>query len=372
MTRSGLSILCIPFLVVAVLLPALAQNQSFTEWPIPTANSLPLHITAVNTSSFYFTESNKDTVGFLNTAVTTNQFTEWSLPGGGLPHGIVYSSGAPVFCAFGSNYVGILNPSTSQLTEWPVPTPNSGPIHLDVAGSGSFFFTEANGNNIGLLNTTSAQITEWPIPTASSVPRGIVVGQGTQVFFVELTTQKIGMLDTSTNTFTEWTLPLHFSQVEHVRFYQGLVIFGDLASSWLGALNPATNVLESGQAPTANAAIPDIFMYSGMLNFTERTANKVGLFNPAHQNIQMQNLTPVVNQVVPTVTSVQAQTVGLSPVQTTVKAVNTNASGVVTGPFTEWKVPTTGGGPMGINVVGNTIVFTEYYGNKIATLSPAQ
>jgi len=347
---------------------AWAQNGSFLEWPVPTANSLPLHIVPASSSVFFFTESNKNQVAELNTSA--NVFTEWLLPDGSMPHGIVLPSANTVaFCAFNGNYVGVLNTSTSVLTQWAVPTAGGGTIHLDISGS-TFFFSEATGNKIGLLDPVAGQITEWLIPTANATPRGVAVGQHGEVFVAELATSKIAMLNTVTNTITEWVLP-SVKQVEHLRFYNGLVYFGDLGSSILGALNPSTNTLIYGPAPTPNAAIPDIFVSSGLLNFTERSGNKIGRFNPALEKGLSKVLTPVVTSVAPQLSSATSTTVTLQPVQTTVQPSGTNVTGVVNGGFTEWAVPTAASGPLGINVVGNTIVFTEYNADKIGTLTVA-
>jgi streptogramin lyase len=352
--------------VVLFCLQSWSQNGVFQEWSVPTADSLPLHIVPGSSSVFYFTESNKNRVAQLDTSA--NAFTEWVLPAASMPHGIVFPSANTIaFCAFNGNYVGVLNTSTSVLTEWGAPTANSGTIHLDISGS-TFFFTEANANQIALLDPVAGQITEWPIPTPNATPRGVAVGQNGEIFVAELNASKIAMLNTVTNTITEWTLP-GVKQVEHLRFYNGAVYFGDLGSSIIGALIPSTNTLIDGPAPTPNAAIPDVFVSSGLINFTERSGNKIGRFNPALQKGKTTVLKPVVTSVTPQVSAVTPTTVTLPSTLTPVQPSPTNVSGVVNGGFTEWAVPTTASGPLGINVVGSTIVFTEYNANKIGTLS---
>lgn len=347
-------------------LAAAAQNGSFLEWSVPTADSLPLHIVPASSSVFYFTESNKNRVAQLDTSA--NAFTEWVLPAPSMPHGVVLSSSSSIaFCAFTGNYVGVLDTGTSVLTRWPVPTATAGPIHLDASGS-TFFFTEASANKIALLDPVAGQITEWVIPTPSSTPRGVAVGLNGKVFVAELNTNKIAMLNTVTNAITEWTLP-SVRQVEHLRFVGGLVYWGDLGSSMIGVLNPNSNTVIEGPAPTPNAAVPDIFISSGLINFTERNGNKIARFNPAIQKGITKAVTPVVNSVVPQVFSVSPTTVTLTPSQTMVQPSAANVAGVVTGGFTEWTIPTATSGPLGINVVGNLIVFTEYNAGKIATLT---
>jgi len=357
--------LFVAILAVTLCSPVWAQTSTFTEWAVPTAGSEPLHLVAASDSVFYFTESGRNTLAQLNTA--TNAFVEIRLPAGSMPHGLVLSSNLVAFCAFNGNYVGFFNTTTGVLTTWPVPTPNSGTIHLDLSGT-SVFFTEANGNKIGFLNPSTAQITEWLVPTAGALPRGVVVGQGAQVFVAELGTRKIAMLDTSANTITEWTLPTVFKQVEHLRFSGGVVYFGDLGSSWLGTLNPATNVLTSWKSPTVNAAVPDVFVPSSLINFTERKGNKIGLLNPTIQLGANQTLTPVITQTPPVVTAVKSTSPHVSKITTIVNPTITEVAGVVTGGFTEWAIPTAESQPLGIIGIDNIIAFTEYSGNKVATL----
>jgi len=354
------------FLVLAFVWPVSAQT-TITEWPVPTPNSLPLHIVAASDTLTYFTESGANRVAQLDTTSNPAIFTEWKLPGGSLPHGIILSSGTIVFCAIDGNYIGFLDPGSSHGIGWFLPTAGSGPSHLDISGT-SFFFTESNGNRIGLLNPGAATITEWTIPTPNSNPWGIAVGQGTQVFFVERATQKIAMLDTSVNTITEWSLTT--KQVEHLRFSGGSVYFGDLGSSVVASLNPATNVLTWWEVPTVSAGIPDVFVSSGMINFTERRGNKIGLLDPI--NGTTLTATAVVTSVPPTTTTVSSESGQLKSNINTGAPTVTIVDGMVTGVFTEWEVPTVSSQPFGIYVIDSTVFFTEYSGDNVATLTTSQ
>lgn len=353
-------------LLLAFCWPVSAQTSTITEWPVPTPNSLPLHIAAASDTLAYFTESEADKVAQLDT--TTNAFTEWRLPPGSMPHGIIVSSGTIVFCAISGNYIAFLNPATSIGTGWLLPIANSGPSHLDTTGT-SFVFTESTGNRIGLLNPSAASVTEWPVPTANSTPWGIAVGQGTQVFFIERAAQNVAMLDTSANNITEWSLaPL--TGVEHLKFSEGIVYFG--GSNFVATLDPATNLLTWWKVPTANADIPEVFVSSGMINFTERRGDKIGLLNPAGQNGTTEILTPVTTSEVPTTTTVSSVSRTINSVPNTEKPTSTNVSGVVTDGFTEWGVPTPSSQPFGISLFGSTVFFTEYSGNNVATLTTSQ
>ncbi len=362
---------------------AVAQQTSYTltEWNTPTTSSEPLHVAVVSPTQFYFTENSKNRIGETN----VNLLTEWLLPQGSMPHGIVMdASNKLAFCAFGQNYLGVMDPtqSTLQLTQYTVPTPGSGIIHLDTMispeGLPQYFFSEAAANNIGLLDPNAPlgpTFTEWPVPTPSSTPRGVAIGTGptgdVQVFFAELSTHQIGMLDMTAGTMTEWLIP-SVRQVEHLHLANGLVYFGDLATSIVGTLDPISGSITEWTAPTSNANIPDLLVAGTNFYFSERAGNNIGFLNTSTQAPSNKKvLKAKVTQVTPKSTVVQAGfPVTVPSKQTTMQPTITTVTGLVTGAFTEWPLPNAGSGPLGMGGSGSTIVFAEFYGNRVATLAP--
>jgi hypothetical protein len=144
-----------------------------------------------------------------------------------------------------------------------------------------------------------------------------------------------------------------------------------LGSSVIGALVPSTNTVIYGPTPTSDSANAEVFISSGLINFSERNGNKIGLFNPAVQHGISKKAAPVVTPVVPAVSSVTSTPYTLTPDPTTVQPTPTIVNGVATGGFTEWTIPTPASGPLGINGIGNAIVFTEYNADKIGMLTVA-
>ena len=86
----------------------MTTSGAFTEYPIPTAGSNPIGITAGPDGALWFTE------------------------GGGNKIGRVTTSGA--------------------FTEYPIPTPGSSPQGITAGPDGALWFTEASGNKIGRIN----------------------------------------------------------------------------------------------------------------------------------------------------------------------------------------------------------------------------
>lgn len=382
-TRSLMMLAAIASLCIA----AAGQNYTFTEWATPSLSSQPLHIAVASNTQFYFTESSKNRIGGVNLGTSqngANPVTEWPLPAGSMPHSIVLdAAGNLAFCAYGGNFVGVLTPTVSPqppnspFTYYLLPGAGSGPIHLDTeldgVGSPEYFLSEAIANKIALLDPAMGTFTEWSVPTASSTPRGVSIGAGTQVFFAELATHKIGMLDTSTNIITEWTIP-SVRQVEHLHYVNGLIYFGDLATSVVGILNPnaTTNNVTEWTVPTLTADIPDVYVVGTTFYFSERAAGKIGFLDPSQQAGTLKTAkqaqtvaTPVVSPATPTPTTLSHKTTYVTPTVT-------NVAGVVTGGFTEWTIPSTDPGPLGILGQGsaNPIFFAEYFGARVAMLAP--
>jgi hypothetical protein len=230
-----------------------------------------------------------------------------------------------------------------------------------------------------LLDPSAQTFTEWNVPTASSTPRGVSIGApdgaGTQVFFAELATHKIGMLDTSTNMITEWTIP-GVRQVEHLHYnpVDGNIYFGDLATSVVGILNPtlATNNVTEWTVPTLSADIPDVYVVGTTFYFSERAAGKIGFLDPSQQAGALKTAKQTTVSATPTISAATPLTTTLSHKTTNVTPTVTNVAGTVTGGFTEWTIPSSTPGPLGILGQGgsNPIFFAEYFGARVAMLAP--
>src|SRR4051812_3910877 len=55
---------------------------------------------------------------------------------------------------------------STTITEFPLPTPNNAPYWITAGPDGNLWFTEQGANQIGMINPTTHAITEFPVPTA--------------------------------------------------------------------------------------------------------------------------------------------------------------------------------------------------------------
>src|SRR5712691_9332341 len=119
------------FLLVGLLIGCGASTShpsGPTEFPIPTAGSSPIAITAGPDGNLWFAEQE-------------------------------------------GNKIGRITPS-GTITEFAIPTSPSSPIAITAGPDGNLWFAELEGNKIGRV-TPSGTITEFAIPTTNSVPKAI-------------------------------------------------------------------------------------------------------------------------------------------------------------------------------------------------------
>ena len=132
-----------------------------TEFPLPlnSTRQMPVGITVGPFGNLWFTESEVDRIGRLD--------------------------------------------SDGMITEFQIPTPPNRPGLITMGGDGNLWFTEVDGGAIGRI-TPQGVITEFPLPSPFSRPIGITAGPDGNVWFTEL--GKIGRI-TPSGTVSEFTEP---------------------------------------------------------------------------------------------------------------------------------------------------------------------
>jgi streptogramin lyase len=183
-------------LIMAVFgagLAGIAPGQVVTEFPIPTASSVPTGIAAGPDGNLWFTAG--DNIGRITTAGVITEFLAVSGPG------IAAGPDGNLWFTAGDN-IGRIT-TAGVITEFPIPTAGSDPFGITAGADGNLWFTENFGNKIGRI-TTGGIITEFPTPTAVG-PRGIAAGPDGNLWFAEFA-GRIGQI-TTTGAITEFPIP---------------------------------------------------------------------------------------------------------------------------------------------------------------------
>ena len=134
----------------------------------------------------------------------TRTFTEWELPAGARPHGLLVDRNGQVwYTGNGNGTIGRLDPATGKVAEHRAPS-GGDPHTLVIDQSGVIWFTVQNGQRIGRLDPKTGAITEF---RTRGNPYGIALDQAGNVWFCQLGGDRLGRLDPGTGRITELPLP---------------------------------------------------------------------------------------------------------------------------------------------------------------------
>jgi virginiamycin B lyase len=133
----------------------------------------------------------------------TRAFTEWNLPEGARPHGLLVDrQGAVWYTGNGNGTIGRLEPATGKITEYRAPS-GGDPHTLVTDGDGTIWFTVQSGHRVGRLDTRTGAITEY---RTRGNPYGIALDPAGHVWFCQLGGDRLGRLDPKTGAITEMAL----------------------------------------------------------------------------------------------------------------------------------------------------------------------
>jgi virginiamycin B lyase len=118
------------------------------EYPVPTANSVPVAITAGRNGNLWVSELEG---GKLLRISREGRMREFPLPRGARPYGLVSAPDGNVwFADRGRSRIGLITPA-GRVFEYTLSTPNAQPTAIVPLAHGSFAFTEFVGNRVGTL-----------------------------------------------------------------------------------------------------------------------------------------------------------------------------------------------------------------------------
>ena len=142
-------------------------THAIAEFPIPTASAGPHGITAGPDGNLWFTEINADQIGMINP--TTHAVTEFPIPTAGAePDGITAGpDGNLWFTEFNGRPDRDDQPDDPRHHRVPHPHRQCLAHGITAGPDGNLWFTEISGRQVGMINPATHAITEFPIPTAS-------------------------------------------------------------------------------------------------------------------------------------------------------------------------------------------------------------
>lgn len=176
---------------------ALPQVQgNVREWPVPTPEFARDPAPAPD-GNIYIAVMNGNKIARFDTK--TQRFTEWDLPKGARPHGLLVDrDGIVWYTGNGDGSIGRLDPKTGKVTRHA--TPSGGDPHtLVIDDNGVIWFTMQTGQRIGRLDRSSGKITEYK---TSGNPYGLAINRDGSIWFCRLAADSLGRLDPQTGDIT--------------------------------------------------------------------------------------------------------------------------------------------------------------------------
>ncbi|HEV3083830.1 MAG TPA: DUF4214 domain-containing protein [Gemmataceae bacterium] len=217
---------------------------TIVDFNIPTAQSLPLSITAGPDGNLWFTEQAANQIGRITTNGTITEFAV-PTPKSQLEHITAGPDGALWFTESGSNRIGRIT-TDGAVTEFAIATANSSPMAIVTGSDGNLWFTETAANQIGRI-TPAGLITEFAIPTKDSLPGGITAGPDGNLWFTEGGALKIGRITTAGN-ITEFAVPAAFSPYD-------VIVPGPDGDLWYLTAHGPVPISVSGVVPPNVSAV---------------------------------------------------------------------------------------------------------------------
>jgi virginiamycin B lyase len=159
------------------------------EWPVPTPEFARDPAPGPD-GNIYIAVMNGNKIARFDTK--NEKFTEWELPPGARPHGLLVDANGTVwYTGNGNGSIGELDPKTGSVKSHKAPSGDD-PHTLVIDAQGTIWFTVQSGNRIGRLDRASGKITEYQ---TSGRPYGIAIDKQGYVWFCRIGGDMLGRLD---------------------------------------------------------------------------------------------------------------------------------------------------------------------------------
>lgn len=168
-----------------------------SEWPVPTPQFARDPAPGPD-GNIYIAVMTGNKIARFDTKTQT--FTEWNLPAGARPHGLVVDrQGIVWYTGNGNGTIGELDPKTGKVVEHKTPSGSGSPHTAIFDEAGNIWFTGQSGNYIGRLDRATGKITEYK---TSGGPYGIALDKQGNVWFCRFGADSLGKLDPKTGAIT--------------------------------------------------------------------------------------------------------------------------------------------------------------------------
>jgi virginiamycin B lyase len=183
------------------------STGKITEFPLKTPHSGPHGLVADRQGNIWYTGNYAALIGKLDPR--TGNVTEYPMPDPAAhdPHTPVFDAqGILWFTVQQGNMVGKLDPATGKIELRTVPTPNAVPYGMAINSKGIPVFCEFGTNKLGQIDPRTLEITEFVLPEGAR-PRRLAIAADDRVYYSDFERGYLGLFDPATRRVKEWASP---------------------------------------------------------------------------------------------------------------------------------------------------------------------
>lgn len=161
-----------------------------SEWAVPTPNFARDPAPAPD-GNIYIAVMNGNRIARFDTKAKA--FTEWDLPQGARPHGLVVAKDGRVFyTGNGNGSIGELDPASGKVVSHFTPSRGGNPHTVVLDDAGNLWFTGQGGGYLGRLERASGKVSEIPMPGG---PYGLAIDRQGRVWVCRMGANALGIYD---------------------------------------------------------------------------------------------------------------------------------------------------------------------------------
>ena len=266
---------------------ALGEESALKTFEVPTANAFAGRFDVDKaTDDVWFVETNSNKIGRFQ--FDQQSFSEYDIPTHrSTPVDIVVSKQGKVwFTENDANQIGVFDPASLSFKEYDIPTIESSPYRIAADAYGNVWFTEFYGNKVGMFDSEQETFREYLIPTPSSRPTAIAVDDKGMVWFIETQGNKLGRLDPKDGIIREFELPTsHESPTEFTIDESGVLWFGGNKSRNLMAFDSGSEKFKDFSVPGGGVVESLAVGSDGKIICSLKNIGKIGIFDPSSNKL---------------------------------------------------------------------------------------
>lgn len=263
---------------------------TFKEWVAPTLGQRSRDPIQAADGSIWWAGQFGNLIGRLNP--TTGEMTEYPLPPMARPHTVeLDAQGIPWYTGNMNGTVGKVDPTTMAVTEYKMPDSKAKDPHTLVFDKkGIAWFTLQNSNMVGRLDPETGDIKLITLPNPGTKPYGIKIDADGTPWFSCNGRACLYKIDPATMALTETKLPLDGTTVRRLDIGEdGMIWYVNSGRGRIGRLDPKTGMSKEWDSPSGPRSHPyAIVVVNGIVWYNESGVRPDALvrFDPKTETFQ--------------------------------------------------------------------------------------